>query len=191
MVPVVPIPFWQFLDVISVGIISIVIIWITINFRRNNDSPLKTISHTVAHTSRSSLVYSITMTIFFPLYYAFLWFWVGPTTGAPTVFYMILIASAVCEMVFVWVPARRGVKNIIHTTAASFVGMAMFALIVLLAFYGSKISLAGFVASAIFLMTTYVLGILVFFKKFRRQLFLLETIYCVVFIVTMSMIAHF
>src|ERR1700722_10350149 len=105
MIPSRPDSAWQYFDLISVGAIFIILVILILNHYRKTGSLEPTVSQTVAYSKRSSLTFSILVTPFFPLYYGFLYFWVAPLTNMPAYFYYLLILSAICELIFVWVPA--------------------------------------------------------------------------------------
>src|SRR5258706_7871387 len=98
MFPTHPIAFWHYFDFITIGVLIIVITALMAAHHKNTGSLLGSISETVAYSKTSSIIFSITMTILFPLYYAFVWFWVLPLISAPRGFYYLLVFSALCEM---------------------------------------------------------------------------------------------
>jgi hypothetical protein len=190
MIPSTPITFWQYFDLFTLSTLTVVIGLLLASHHKARGSLLKTISETVAHTRKSSLIFSITMSICFPLYYAFMWFWVAPLTKMPTGFYFLLATSAFFELVFVWVPSKAGKKKIVHEIAAGFVGIAMLIMPILILLYGD--GLTDFMKGILilfFAMTT-TLAVSLSQIKLRRHLFLFETVYLVTFLTTISVIAH-
>lgn len=191
MIPAAPISFWQNFDFISMGVITVLVGALVGFHKRTIGILFNTISETIAHTPRSSLIFSIGMTIFFPLYYVFMYFWVGPRLVVPLIFYHILLVSAICELIFVWVPAVPGRKNIIHSIAAGLVGFFMLVLqIIVLATADnlnnwSRYSIITFLAVSALMVISLAIG-----KVRRRYTFTYEVIYCLLFFVSMSIIAH-
>jgi len=189
MIPDNSIPFWQYFDLIALIPIFIGVLWILVAHRRNEGSYPNTISRVIAQSPKSQLVFSMLMTIFFPLYYAFLWFWVGPHVSASVLFYLALVLSATAEMVFIWLPATgKGIKSKIHSVTAGFVGIVMF-LTPLLILTGAPSDI-GRTATIGFIILSGVLIIIYLFAKARRYTLLLEAIFCLTFLAMMSIIAH-
>ncbi len=189
MIPETPITFWQYFDLVSLIPIFIGVLWILIAHRRAEGSYLHTISRVIAQSPKSQLGFSVLMTLFFPLYYAFLWFWVGPYVNAPTLFYAVLILSAIAEILFIWLPATgKGAKSKIHSVTAAFVGSMMF-LAPLLLLTGTPSDI-GRTAIISFYVVSGVLGIIYLSGKARRHTLLLEAIFCVAFLAMISIVAH-
>lgn len=129
------------------------------------------------------------MTVFFPLYYAFLWFWVGPYVGVLDLFYVILILSGVAEMVFIWLPATgKGLKSRVHTVMAVFVFFAMLAAAALI-LAGSPSEMGRF-ATMCFFGVSLLTGLVYYFSKTRKHTLLLESVFCASFWVVISVVAH-
>ena len=190
MMPSSPVAFWKYFDFISIGALSIVISYIVIVHRKRNGSILSTISQTVAHTPKSSLLFSLAMTVFFPIYYAYVYFWVGPHVDAPTIFYYLLLVSAICEMIFVWVPALQGRKNQIHSLAAGIVGIFMFIIPLLVLLFASNLNIAASTAINIYLIASLLMGLSLIIKELRKYTFSYEVVYCLIFLVCMSIVGH-
>lgn len=189
MIPESPVLFWQYFDLIALIPIFIGVIWILISHRRNEGSYLNTISRAIAQSPKSQLGFSILMTIFFPLYYAFLWFWVGPHANAPVLFYISLALSAIAEVLFIWLPATgKGVKSKIHSVTAGFVGLVM--LLAPLLLLSATPSDVGRMAIISFFILSGVLGVIFLFEKARRYTLLLEVIFCLGFLAMISIVAH-
>lgn len=190
MIPAEPINFWEFFDFYTLGILFVVVGWLIAIHYRKNSSLLGTISQTVADSKYTSLIFSVVMTICFPLYFAFIWFWVGPYVGMPTGFYFLLAVSAICEVIFVWVPATVGRSRKVHQIMSGVVGVAMLAAPIAILAYGKNLDIRSKASIFTFMILTTILGVLLLIKKTRKYTFLYETIYCVTFLVTMSIIAH-
>jgi hypothetical protein len=161
MFPAHPVVF----DFITISTLTLVLIALMKAHHRNTGSLLGSISQTVAYSKKSSTIFSITMTVCFPLYYAFVWFWVLPLIQAPHWIYCILLFSALCEMVFVWVPATVGKSKRIHEIATSIVVVAMFLLALVILFTGINLSIAARTSLIIFLASPFVIGILMVIKR--------------------------
>lgn len=189
MIPVQPILFWRYFDVAVIALVSFVVAWLMLTHRKRNGSLLASISQTIAADKRASLIFSLMMTVAVPLYYGFIWFWLGPLVVAPWYFYALVAVSFVAEMVFVWVPATEGKSKKIHELNAWFVGVVMFVapLILLL---GATLSQAATAATIAFLALSVILLLLLVIPKTRKHTLIYEIIYCVLFWVLMSFIAH-
>lgn len=180
---------WQYFDFIVIGTVTIVVAWLMLTHRKKKGALLPSISQTIAADKNASLLFSVMMTVCVPLYYSFIWFWLGPKVVAPWYFYALVAASFVAEMVFVWVPATSGKSKKIHELNAWFVGLVMFAapLILLLAAHLSK---AAIVATITFLALSLVMLLLLAIPRMRKYTLTYEIIYCVLFWALMSYIAH-
>lgn len=190
MIPSAPITFWKYFDFISIGALAIIIGYLVTDHRKQTGSILGTISQTVAHNPKSSLFFSLGMTVFFPAYYAYLYFWLAPHVGAPNSYYYLLIVSAIFEMIFVWVPAREGVKNTIHSVAAGIVGIFMFTLPALILVEARTINEAAKFSIVAFLVTSCLLATSLAIKKYRKYTFGYETGYCLLFLICMAIVGH-
>ena len=186
-----PVIFWKFFDFISLlFIIVMVLVLISFHYRKNKNLH-KTISETLATNRVSSIIFSIVMTIFFPLYYAFLWFWVGYLINAPTIYFLVLIFSSICEAIFVWVPAKGvGLSRRIHTVTTALVALAMIALPVILIVTLSILNNVDQIAIYSFLGVTILLVIILPTQFFKKYTIYFEAIFCLLFLTMMSIIAH-
>jgi hypothetical protein len=190
MIPSHAINYWKYYDFISIVAIFIMLsVLLTVHYRKNG-SLQATISQTVAHSKHSSLTFSIFTSIFFPLYYVFMYFWVAPLKGMPIFFYYLLMVSAICELIFVWVPAINGIKKNIHEVTASFVGMAMLVVPILFLIYGNNLSSLADISIIIFYTLTLIIIISLISKRARKYTIFYESIYCVIFVTVISIIAH-
>jgi hypothetical protein len=190
MIPSKPLHFWEFFDLYTLGILFVVVGLLIVVHYRKTGGLLGTISQTVAHSRQSSLVFSIVMTICFPLYYAFIWFWVSPLLQMPTWFYYLLVLSALCEIIFVWVPATTGKIRVVHEVMASIVGILMFVTAILILLYATDLSTIDITAALSFIVLTIALGVLLLIRRTRKSVFAYETIYCLGFLIFISVIAH-
>jgi len=189
MIPEYPVLFWQYFDIITLLPITIGVLWILRTHHRTKGGFLKTISHTIASSKQSQLLFSILMTIFFPFYYGFLWFWVGPAANAPNFYYWLVGVSAIAELMFIWLPETgAGIKSKIHKWTALFVGMTMFIMPALL--LASSTSAVGTASILGFYISTGLLGFIYLFKNRKDATLILEAVYCIVFILTISVVAH-
>lgn len=189
MIPDVPVAFWQFFDVISLTFIFLVLGFLLVSHKKRSGNLLRSISQTVAATKKSSLAFSVVMTIFFPLYYAFLWFWVWPHASVPLYLYFLLLLSAVFEMIFVWVPATEGISRRIHELSAGAVGAFML-FVPLVILTSGLTSIAGTDSIWLFFVISLALFALATTTKYSKYTFLYECIYCLAFLISMSVVAH-
>lgn len=189
MIPVQPVLFWQYFDFVVIATVTIVVAWLMLMHRKKKGEWFASLSQTIAADRRASLIFSLMMSVAVPLYYVFIWFWLGPLVAAPWHFYALVAVSFVAEMVFVWVPATEGKSKTIHELNAWFVGVVMFVapLILLL---GASLSHAATVAVVTFLGLSVVLLLLLAIPKTRKHTLIYEIIYCVLFWALMSFIAH-
>lgn len=184
-----PVQFWQYFDIIGIALVSFVVPWLMLTHRKKKGELLASISQTIAADSRSSLIFSVMMTVAVPLYYCCMWFWVGPKVAAPWYFYLMLAVSFVAEMIFVWVPATSGRSKLVHEVNASFVGLTMF-LAPLALLVGGGLSDAARTATIIFIGVTWAGGGLLLTPKQSKYTLTYEIIYCVLFWALMLFIAH-
>jgi len=189
MIPASPIPLWQFADAVVIILVSVVTIFLMATHKRRTGALLPSISRTIAADRRTSLIFSIMMTVAVPLYYGFIWFWVGPLVSAPWYFYVILAVSIVSEMIFVWVPATSGMSKSVHEITAGFVGFVMFAAPLILLGTGNLSSIAQLGTLLFFGLTAVIIALLMY-PKSRKFTLSLEVVYCVAFWAVMSIIAH-
>lgn len=190
MIPNAPLPVFEYVDCITIVILTLVLGALLLVHRKQHGNLQASISQTVAATKRSSMLFTLTMLVVYPLYYAWLWLWVGPALGMPTAYYLLLGLSAIAEFVFVLVPASIGWRLRAHQIAAGIVGvaMAMFPAIMLVA--GEGVSAAGRLALVIFYVVTVCMLGLLFTPKYRRHTFLYEVMYCALFLGSVSIAAH-
>jgi hypothetical protein len=189
MIPSGPVAFWQYFDALVIIIIVSVVVLLMLTHKRKRGELLSSISQTIAADNRTSLIFSLMMTLCVPLYYAFIWFWVAPLSHAPWYFYGLLIISVISEMVFVWVPATTGRSKLIHQYTAGFVGVVMLAAPLILLFAG-QLSDAAQIGVITFVSTSLLLGPLLLIPKLRKYTLQSEIIYCVAFWAVISFIAH-
>jgi len=183
-----PISFWQYFDYISLTVLFVVIsALIALRARATKELPT-TISKSVASTPRSSIIFSIVMTIFFPLYYCFLWFWVGPYISAPNIFYVLLILAFAAELIFVWAPANKKTK-LVHMVSAGFVGFTMLMLSLVIYVTGQGLHDSAIVSIIVFWAVTLIASVSLI-KKFRKYTFVAELAFCTAFLMMISIIAH-
>lgn len=190
MIPDVPMQQIEFLDVFITTLLVYVIGTLILNYRKEYGSLRASISQTVAATKRSSMFFALTMLVAYPLYYAWLWLWVGPLLGMPSMYYVLLAVSAIAELVFVLVPASSGWRLRTHQIAAGFVGLVMAILPGMMLFAGQGISGAGRLALVAFYIVLIALVVLLCTPKYRRNTFLYEVIYAAVFIGSVSVVVH-
>ena len=148
-----------------------------------------TISKTIAKRKSSRRAFSVTMMIFFPLYYAFLYFWVGPMTHMPDIFYALILLSAMFELIFVWVPAAGDTERV-HEVTAGLVSIGMILLMVIMVICGYGLTLTDYIAASCFILLAVSTVLIVYLRKLKRHTFMMEFVYCAAFALAMSIIAH-
>lgn len=186
-----PVVFWKFFDVISLTFIFVMILVLMSLHYKKNKSLQKTISETLALDRASSTTFSIVMTLFFPLYYAFLWFWVGYLIKAPLVYFVILIFSVICEVVFVWVPARgKGLSRRVHQLTTTLVALAMIALPITLLITVPTLNNMNHITMYGFLAFTILLILMSPTQFFKKHMIYFEITFCLLFLIMMSVIGH-
>lgn len=190
MIPTEPLVVAKYFDFISLGVLIVVITLLLLSHRKQHGSVLGTISETVGATKKAHLIFAVSMSIFAPMYYAFVWFWVGPVTDMPRYFYYILGTAFICELLFIWFPARDNRGGKIHKWTASFVGLVMFIIPLILAIETAVLSPLAKYSLVVFFATSLTLLGLMFTKTFRKNTFLFECIYCLASVGTISIIAH-
>lgn len=181
---------FEFVDIFVAAGLSLALASMLWWHHKKTSRVLGSISQTVAASRRKSLMFSLTMSVAYPLYYLWLWLWVGPSLMMPSAYYIVLVFSAVAELIFVWVPATDGVKRRVHETAAAFVGLAMLilpALILLNVRNPSELSKA---VIFVYFGVCAVLLVLLASTKYRRHTFTYEVIYCLAFLVAMSVVGR-
>jgi hypothetical protein len=190
MFPTSPVAFWHYFDFITVGAITIVIMGLVRAHHKKTGGLLGSISETLAYSKTSSTIFSIVMTIFFPLYYAFIWFWILPLIHAPRVFYYLLIVPTLCEIVFIWVPATVGRSKRIHKVMVGIVFIIMYVFALLILIHGIHINMAARIGLSIYLASPFILFAAMTVKSLRKYTFLYEIIYCAAFLAAISLIGH-
>lgn len=190
MFPAHPVALWHYFDFITIGTLTIVLTALMKAHHKKNGSLLGSISETVAYSKASRTIFSATMTICFPLYYAFVWFWVLPLIQAPRWIYYLLLFSALCEMVFVWAPATVGRSKRIHGAMVSIVVAAMYTLTLFILLRGVNISIAAGISLGLSLACPFLIGILMTAKKLHKYTFIYEVVCSVAFLASISLVGH-
>lgn len=190
MFPTQPVAFWHYFDLLTISLLTIVITLLVKTHHKKTGNLLGSISETVAYSKSSSIIFSITMTILFPLYYTYIWFWVLPLIQAQRGVYYLLIFSALCEMVFVWVPATTGKSKRIHGIMASIVAVVMFLLALLILIRGVHVAASARIGLSVFLLSPLVVLAVMTIKRFRKYTFVYEVIISIAFLAAMSLVGH-
>jgi hypothetical protein len=189
MIPASHVLFWQYFDFLSVGALVIVIGLLMVLHRIRYGAHESTISKTIAKRKFSRVIFSVAMTCFFPLYYAFLYFWLGPSLHMPLIFYFLLFISAICELIFVWLPST-GKTEKIHNITAGIVGLGMIISMLFILIYGQGLMLSGFIASSCFLLLSIFIAFILYFKKLKNYSLAMELLFCAFYLLTVSIITH-
>ena len=74
MFPSHPGSYWHYIDFVTLVSLTFIITALVKSHHKKTGALLGSISQTVAYSKASSIIFSIAMTIFFPLYYAYIWF---------------------------------------------------------------------------------------------------------------------
>lgn len=181
---------FEFVDVFVVVGLSLVLGSLLWWQYKKTGRVLGSISQTVAANRRTSFIFSVVMSVAYPLYYTWLWLWTGPSLVMPGVYYAVLAFSAVSELIFVWVLATDRVKRKIHEAAAAFVGFAMLILPALILLSGRNVSELSRVAIFVYFGVCTVLLALIARAKYRKYTFAYEVAYCLTFLLAMSVAGH-
>jgi small basic protein len=190
LIPSQPVSAFQYTDLIVLPLLAAIIFRLLHKARGLSGSLGKTISETLALDKQLYTSFSIVMSILYPLYYAFLWLWLGPHVQMPKVFYVTLAVAVIFEMIFVWVPARGRKQLATHVFAAGVVGACMLASSVILLLTGVGI---GSIATAmlwIFIVSSFVMACLLLIPRHRKYIFSFEIAYITLFLIAFSFAAH-
>ncbi|QQS18756.1 hypothetical protein IPL68_01630 [Candidatus Saccharibacteria bacterium] len=189
MIPSVPIAFWQYVDLIILVPFFALLAGLLAKHYRSNGSFLKTISHTIAASPKSSRIFSLSMTVIAPVYYSFVWFWAAPRMVISEAFYWILVPMLLSELLFVWLPANA-VYTKWHTPFAVFTMVGMVAEVVIITLSAKYLSTWAEAMFLAFLGTACIFVAVLVLERLKRYVFLLEVIFCAVFLLAMSLAAH-
>ena len=105
----------------------------------------------------------------------------------PAIFYYLLAIGAICELIFVWVPAK-GAKTTVHSIAAGVVGIFMFVTAVMIVIAGKNVGSLAHAGLIAFLVASVTM--LVSIIKTPKWTFTFEIIYLVGFLLAISLVAH-
>lgn len=188
--PAIPIKEFDFVDFIVLGVLTLVLSGMMLWHHRRNGAVLRSISATVAVEKGTSLIFSVVMSICYPLYYAWLWLWVGPKLEMPSLYYIVLAVAAFFELVFVWVPSTTGWKRQTHEFATTLVGLAMLVIPGMFLLGHKAGSTVGVVSIAVFYAVSLVLSVLLLIPRYRKHTFTYEVIFCVAFLAAASIVGH-
>lgn len=191
MYPDQPIAYFKYMDAVVVGLLIVVISFILVRHARRHGTLLPSISETIAYDKRSSLLFSVVMTVCVPLYYAYVGLWIGPRYAMPPAFYWLLVVSIVAEFIFVWVPARGGRAGLVHTINACFVGAVMLLAPLLILLAGTGLS--GAAHAALFgyvLLAAIGFPLFTVVRPLHRYSWQFEAAYIVAFWAVLAIAAH-
>lgn len=189
MIPAIPVTFWQYFDAVVLVPFFVLMIWLLVSHYHKYGSFLSTVSHTIAASHLSSLVFSVSMTAIAPLYYAFVWFWAGPRMVVPDVFYWLLVPMLLSEILFVWLPANN-VYAKWHTLFATLTMTGMVIETLLIVVFAQYLSVWARASFWLFLCCSFVFVIVFTRKQLQRFIFPLEVVYCLLFLLAISLAAH-
>ncbi len=191
MYPDQPIAYFKYMDAVVVGLLMVVISFILVRHARRHGTLLPSISETIAYDKRSSLLFSVVMTVCVPLYYAYVGLWIGPRYAMPPAFYWLLVVSIVAEFIFVWVPARGGRAGLVHTINACFVGGVMLLAPLLILLAGTGLSGAAHAALLGYVLLISIgFSLFVLLRPLHRFSWQFEAVFIVLFWGVLAVAAH-
>ncbi|MCW1908261.1 MAG: hypothetical protein KIH63_002870 [Candidatus Saccharibacteria bacterium] len=190
LIPSQPVNGVQYIDLLVLPLLAAIIFRLLHKARGLNGSLGKTISETLALDKQLYISFSIVMSILYPLYYAFLWLWLGPQTQMPQMFYAVLAVAVVFEMIFVWVPARGQKQLITHIISAGMVGVCMLASSIILLLTGLGLGAIAIAMLWVFILSSLVMAGLLLIPRFRKYMFVYEITYITLFLISFSFAAH-
>lgn len=162
----------QHLGVIALALLFIIATFILLKWP---PSKRQSFSENVARKPASQWLFSISFTIVTFLYYTFLAFWLGPHLAVMPVYYFLVGASFIAQLVLTWIPARGNRMLKVHTYAALVVAIIMLLLVGTML---PSLSLLQALLSGLFLLFGLVLAYLyIFVPKARRNYLLFQLVY--------------
>lgn len=189
--PDAPLRAFEFVDLVVILALVFLLGGMLLNFHRRNGGVLSSISRTVGATKRTQWTFTAVMSVLYPLYYAWLWFWVGPLFAMPSAYYILLGAAVCFETIFVWVPATSGWRRKTHEIAAGFVGVVMASIPALILLAAQQdVSPTGEVTLVTFYVILGTMLVLLIRPKYRKHTFTYEVIYCAIFMLALSVAGH-
>lgn len=181
---------FEYTDLVILAMLCAVLGGLMFIYHRKNGGMLRSISATVAAEKGTSLTFSAVMSVCYPLYYAWLWLWVGSKLSMPHLYYVILAVAAFFELVFVWVPSTTGWKKRIHEFATTIVALGMLIIPGMFLLGSHAVSSVGVVFIAIFYAVSLAISTLLLLPRFRKQTLIYEVIFCVAFLAAASIVGH-
>jgi hypothetical protein len=155
----------------------------------------RTFSEHVADNKWALAIFMLLFPLMTVAYYYFLAAWFGPNFNMPAIYYWLLGAAFISQLVFTWIPARKGRMVRLHTGFA-LVTTSVMMLIAVLILANAEIQQD---AMRVALSIAYlVLSVLIFVSYFlrrriafvRRNLFALEMIFFLLFWTYVALLTH-
>lgn len=156
----------------------------------------RTFSEHVADNKWALVVFMSLFPLMTIAYYYFLAAWFGPNFNMPPMYYWLLGAAFVSQLVFTWVPARKGRMVQLHTGFAIVTTSVMMAIAVLILTNPEtqqdvlKVGLSlAYLVSSLAIFVSYFLRRRITFV--RRNLFALEMIFFLLFWIYIALLTYF
>lgn len=170
---------FKYLGVLSIAFIVVVGVYI---LKRWPADKRGTFSEHVAKHRSAFIIFALSLTLSTFLYYAFLWFWVGPHLDVSIFYYWGLLIAFIPQLIFTWIPADDGLNKLAHTATASLVGIMMPVLVVIILLSSTALSLISITLGWIFVISSVAGLVAYMIKKANiRHLLLYEITYFVYF----------
>ena len=157
------------------GLVSIILV-VCAGFYTMRRWPMerrRSFSENIARDNLSRLLFGSYMTVVTLLFYTFLLFWLGPSLGVGSTYYILTTASLILQLVLSWVPATTGRSMSAHNTAAYGIALIMPVVVaVILLTAAIEISIMQMIISWIFILFAAVIFFLFLFVPTARKNFL-------------------
>jgi hypothetical protein len=152
----------------------------------------RTFSEHVADNKWALALFMLLFPLMTVAYYYFLASWFGPHFDMPVAYYWLLGAAFVSQLVFTWVPARKGRMVQLHTGFAIVTTSVMMAIAVLILTNQQDIVKVGL--SLAYLVSSFAIFVSYFLRRriafVRRNLFALEMIFFLLFWVYVALLTY-
>ena len=151
----------------------------------------RSLSMHVADKRSTFLFFALVSTIGVALLYIFMTQWFGPVLQVHSAFYVVMTMGLLCQLVAAWVPASGGRKEVIHSTFAYAMAVAMplilaFALISPVIAFWLKIWVALTIIGMVEQLALLILTPQIKQKYLSRQLGYIASFYLTVILIIFS-----
>lgn len=157
------------------GLVSIILVAVAgfYTMRRWPMERRRSFSENIARDNSSRLLFGSYMTTVTLFFYTFLLFWLGPSLGVSSPYYILTVTSLILQLALSWVPATTGRSMAVHNTAAYGIALIMPAVVaVILLTAAVEISILQMVVSWIFILFAALIFFLFLFAPTARKNFL-------------------